>query len=152
MYIHFISYPKFSELQVVFFIANWSFEYHRLWSMNHMVLGHFLWQQVHIKTDVFENKSQNTTKYVVSHKERLQTLVKILATLVVGFLLHRQVGKELHGTETSHVIMFSSHMWPEFLFIFLPTSHGQHMDIIGIDKHVSRKKKNTQVQWVCVYI
>ena len=30
--------------------------------------------RIHIKTDAFEDKSQNTTKSVVAHKERLQTI------------------------------------------------------------------------------
>ena len=46
MYIYFLSHLKFSELQVVFFSSNWAFWNYRLWSMNHMVLSHFLWQQV----------------------------------------------------------------------------------------------------------
>ena len=43
--------------------------------------------------------------------ERLE-MVKIVipATLVVSFVVYRQVGKKSHGTETSCVLMFFSHM------------------------------------------
>ena len=53
----------------------------------------------------------------------------IPATLVVGFVVYRRVGKKSHGTETSRVITFLGHAISPNAHSHLFTADGRHKDM-----------------------